>query len=214
MTFDDIRAARAAIGGLARVTPLLHSHALFEMCGADTWLKAEVLQRTGSFKVRGAVNFLHDLGPAERSRGVLAVSAGNHAQEVAAGVGLALKSARPTIRIVEVQAAARSVAGAIVMRGPPRASTAIGAEGATEVRPVTLPPYRLVLHNDDVNTMDYVVHSLLACVPELDTEGATAVMLKAHHDGKALVIVCPLERCELYRDRLKRRGLTATVERA
>ncbi len=132
----------------------------------------------------------------------------------AASGGRALKSARPTIRIVEVQAAAGSVAGEILMSGPPRARTEIGTEEATEVRPVTLPPYRLVLHNDEVNTMDYVVHSLLVCVPELDTEGATAVMLEAHHAGKALVIVCPLERCELYRDRLKRRGLTATVERA
>ncbi len=77
----------------------------------------------------------------------------------------------------------------------------------------TLPPYRLVLHNDDVNDMWHVVRSLLASVPELTPERAVDVMLEAHHAGQAQVIVCPLERAELYRDRLESFGLTATIER-
>ena len=77
---------------------------------------------------------------------------------------------------------------------------------------VTLPPYRLLLHNDEVNSMDHVVQALLKSVPELAPEEAVAVMLEAHAQGVALVIVCPLERAELYRDRLQGQGLTATIE--
>ena len=78
----------------------------------------------------------------------------------------------------------------------------------------TLPPYRVVLHNDDINEMHHVVRALLLSVPELDAERATEVMLEAHLRGEADVIVCPLERAELYRDRLQSFGLTATIERA
>ncbi len=78
----------------------------------------------------------------------------------------------------------------------------------------TLPPYRVVLHDDDVNEMGHVVHALLASVPELDERRATEVMVVAHTQGQADVITCPLERAELYRDRLKTFGLSATVERA
>jgi ATP-dependent Clp protease adaptor protein ClpS len=77
-----------------------------------------------------------------------------------------------------------------------------------------LPPYAVILHNDDVNEMTYVVRSLLICVPELTTERATEIMLEAHLQGHARVITCPLERAELYRDRLQSRGLTATIEKA
>lgn len=77
-----------------------------------------------------------------------------------------------------------------------------------------LPPYVVILHNDDVNEMLHVVRSLLICVPELSAEQATAIMVEAHLRGQAAVITCPLERAELYRDRLRSRGLTATVERA
>ena len=77
----------------------------------------------------------------------------------------------------------------------------------------TLPPYRVLLHNDDVNEMAHVVRALLASVPELDTARATAIMLEAHLRGQAEVIACPLERAELYRDRLESFGLTATIER-
>ncbi len=84
----------------------------------------------------------------------------------------------------------------------------------SEIEAVTLPPYAVMLHNDDVNSMNHVVASLVACVPELAPEEAVAVMLEAHNNDVARVLVCPLERAELYRDRLVGRGLTATVERA
>ncbi len=81
-------------------------------------------------------------------------------------------------------------------------------------RPVILPPHALILHNDDHNAMQHVVRSLLLCVPEVTPDQAVQIMHEAHQAGRALVIVCPLERAELYRDRLRSRGLTATIERA
>ena len=78
---------------------------------------------------------------------------------------------------------------------------------------LTLPPYAVILHNDDHNSMDHVVQSLLVCVPELEAEQAVQVMLTAHEEGRARVIRCPLERAELYRDRLEAQGLTATIEK-
>ena len=82
-------------------------------------------------------------------------------------------------------------------------------------RPIaeTLPPCTVVLHNDDVNSMDYVVQALLASVPALDAARAVEVMLTAHHHGQADVITCPLEHAERYRDRLEAHGLTATIRR-
>jgi ATP-dependent Clp protease adaptor protein ClpS len=83
-----------------------------------------------------------------------------------------------------------------------------------EERVALLPPYSVILHNDDVNEMNYVVQSLLMCVPELDSGRAAEIMIEAHQNGRAHVITCPLERAELYRDRLQSRGLTATIEKA
>jgi threonine dehydratase len=81
-TLDDIRAAREAIAGVARHTPVLQSVTLSERVGAPVMLKAENLQRTGSFKVRGAANKLRRLG-GDRAAGVVAASAGNHAMALA-----------------------------------------------------------------------------------------------------------------------------------
>ncbi|MCS7001889.1 MAG: ATP-dependent Clp protease adaptor ClpS [Dehalococcoidia bacterium] len=75
-----------------------------------------------------------------------------------------------------------------------------------------LPPYRVLLHNDDVNTMDHVVAALVKAIPGLGVERAVAIMLEAHHHGVAKVVVCPLEQAELYRDRLKSFRLTSTIE--
>jgi ATP-dependent Clp protease adaptor protein ClpS len=76
-----------------------------------------------------------------------------------------------------------------------------------------LPPWRVILHNDDHNSMDHVVRSLRKCVPSLSEEEAEAVMLEAHETGKALVIQCPKEAAEHYRVGLETCGLTATIER-
>ncbi|HZO97669.1 MAG TPA: threonine ammonia-lyase [Gaiellaceae bacterium] len=82
-TLADIEAARGRIGDHARVTPVFGSATLSRTAGREVVLKAENLQRTGSFKVRGAFNTLASLSPAERAAGVVAASAGNHGQAVA-----------------------------------------------------------------------------------------------------------------------------------
>src|SRR5260221_6499835 len=78
-----IRAAAERIRPHARRTPTVYSYTFSESSGADVWLKLENLERTGSFKLRGALNKIQLLAPAERARGLVAASAGNHAQGVA-----------------------------------------------------------------------------------------------------------------------------------
>lgn len=84
----DIRAAQQHIDGRVHRTPLLGSRTLSERIGAATLLKVEAFQRTGSFKARGVLNRLRHLSAEERERGLVTVSAGNHAQAVAWGAGL------------------------------------------------------------------------------------------------------------------------------
>jgi threonine dehydratase len=79
----DLERARERLAGIARVTPVYGSETFSRLAGRDVHLKAENLQRTGSFKIRGAVNKLAALDEAERAAGVVAASAGNHAQAVA-----------------------------------------------------------------------------------------------------------------------------------
>jgi threonine dehydratase len=83
VTIDSIRAAQARLSGHVENTPCLHSRTLSEITGAEVYLKFENLQFTASFKERGALNKLSTLTPEQKSRGVIAVSAGNHAQGVA-----------------------------------------------------------------------------------------------------------------------------------
>jgi threonine dehydratase len=83
LRLSDIAAARAAIRDRVHTTPLFSARTLSEQVGTEVLLKAELFQRTGSFKTRGAFTKLLRLAPDERSRGVVAVSSGNHAQAVA-----------------------------------------------------------------------------------------------------------------------------------
>src|SRR5712671_1621557 len=83
VTLADVTAAAATIRGSVIATECNRSRTLSEMCGCNIWLKFENLQFTSSFKERGALNRLHALSPDERRRGVIAMSAGNHAQGVA-----------------------------------------------------------------------------------------------------------------------------------
>ena len=82
-TVADIRAARERIDGIASVTPVFSSETFTRRTGRRVLLKAENLQRTGAFKIRGAVNKISTLSDSERAAGVVAASAGNHGQAVA-----------------------------------------------------------------------------------------------------------------------------------
>ncbi|MFN9250380.1 MAG: threonine ammonia-lyase [Brevundimonas sp.] len=83
VTFEDIRAAQARIAGQVDRTPTRHSRRLSQLTGAEVWVKFDNLHFTGSFKERGALNRLLLLDADERRRGVVAASAGNHAQALA-----------------------------------------------------------------------------------------------------------------------------------
>ena len=82
-SISDIRAARERLAGVARETPVHPTETFSRLTGRQVFLKAENLQRTGSFKIRGAYNTIATLGEAERRAGVVAASAGNHGQAVA-----------------------------------------------------------------------------------------------------------------------------------
>jgi len=75
------------------------------------------------------------------------------------------------------------------------------------------PPYKVLLHNDDHHEMVYVIQALIRTVPNLSLEEAARIMLTAHFYGVAVVIICPREAAEYYREGLEAYGLTATIER-
>jgi threonine dehydratase len=88
VTLDDIQEARRRLEGIAVKTPLDRSRALSDRIGGPAFVKCENLQRTGSFKIRGAFNLISRLDASERAAGVVAASAGNHAQGVALAASL------------------------------------------------------------------------------------------------------------------------------
>jgi threonine dehydratase len=107
---DDVVAARAIVAPHVVHTPCLHSRTLSAVTGAEVWLKFENLQFTASFKERGALNRLHHLTKDERRRGVIAMSAGNHAQGVAyhaqrLGVPaiIVMPKGTPTVKVMQTE---------------------------------------------------------------------------------------------------------------
>jgi len=88
VSFDDVKAARSLLDGVIRDTPVQGSRPLSERVGGPVWLKCENLQRAGSFKIRGAYTRISRLTPDESRHGVVAASAGNHAQGVALAASL------------------------------------------------------------------------------------------------------------------------------
>ena len=88
ISVDDVRRARERIGGRLHRTPTLTSRTLSKQVGADVHFKAELFQRTGSFKPRGVLNRLATLTEDEKRRGVISISAGNHAQALAYAAGV------------------------------------------------------------------------------------------------------------------------------
>jgi threonine dehydratase len=146
--FDDVVAAREVLRDKVRQTPLLHSRALSDLIGGPVWLKCENLQRTGSFKIRGAYLRIARLTPAERDRGVVAASAGNHAQGVA--LAAAILGARATVVMpagapLPKVAATRSYGAEVVLHGVvvedalARAREIAAATGAIFIHPFEHP---------------------------------------------------------------------------
>jgi ATP-dependent Clp protease adaptor protein ClpS len=88
----------------------------------------------------------------------------------------------------------------------------VRTEELIRLRAKVLPPYKVVLYDDDFNEMTYVVFALLQAVNALSQSAAERIMLTAHLTGSALVATCPKEIAELYQERLLSYGLTATIE--
>ncbi|MFN2603281.1 MAG: threonine/serine dehydratase [Gemmatimonadaceae bacterium] len=144
VTIDDIRAAARVLEPVAVKTPLLPDDVLGQRLGIELWHKAEMLQRGGSFKFRGAYNYLSGLDPAVRARGVVAPSSGNHGQGVAMAAriyGIPATVVMPTTVTSAKRAGAERLGARIVLAGTTtqeraeKASEISEAEGMTLVHP-------------------------------------------------------------------------------
>jgi threonine dehydratase len=144
-TFADVDSAARQIAGAAHTTPVVTSRAVNDRTGAELFFKCENLQRAGAFKFRGAFNALSRLSPAERARGVVTFSSGNHAQAVAlAGQLLAIPrvivmpSDAPAVKRI----ATESYGGEVVLYDRDREDReAIGRRLAEERGLTLVPPY-------------------------------------------------------------------------
>jgi threonine ammonia-lyase medium form len=117
---SDIAAAQAFLAGRVHRTPVLPSRTIGERAGCTVFLKAESLQRTGSFKARGALNCVRLLGTTERARGLITISAGNHAQAVAwaaASEGLRATVVMPENAVPSKVQASRAYGAEVVLHG-------------------------------------------------------------------------------------------------
>jgi ATP-dependent Clp protease adaptor protein ClpS len=88
----------------------------------------------------------------------------------------------------------------------------VETEELKRLRAKLLPPYRVILYDDDYNEMNYVVFVLLHCINNLSQAEAEHIMLTAHLTGSAIAAICPKETAEFYQERLLSYGLTATIE--
>ena len=120
VTLQDVRRARDTIAHLALRTPVLSARSLGQIAGCELLLKAENLQRAGSFKVRGAANKIAALTPEQKERGVIAGSAGNHAQGVAlaaANLGIPCTVVMPTGASLPKVEATRNYGATVLLQG-------------------------------------------------------------------------------------------------
>ncbi|MSQ61021.1 MAG: threonine ammonia-lyase [Dehalococcoidia bacterium] len=143
VTLDSIRAAAGPVYRVAHITPVLHSHNLSARFGADIALKAECLQRTGSFKARGAAAKLTALTPSERAAGVIAASAGNHAQGVAvaaAALGVASTIVMPETAPLAKIEATRGYGAEVLLHGAGFGQAAEYARALAKKRGLTFIP--------------------------------------------------------------------------
>ena len=194
VTLDELHAAARTLLGISTRTPLLPSDVLSERTGAPVFLKPESLQRGGAFKFRGAYTYLAWLDPADRSRGVIAPSSGNHAQAVALAArlfGVPATVVMPTTVTPAKRAGAERLGARIVLAGTTtqermdRAMELVRDEGM-----ILVPPYddRVIIAGQGTAGLE-----LLDAMPDVETVivpvgggglsagVATAVKLQAPH---------------------------------
>jgi threonine dehydratase len=178
-TRDGILRARRRVEGRIVRTPLLHGRS-----DRPLWLKPEVLQRTGSFKIRGALNFIGALTPAERERGVVAYSSGNHAQGVAAAAAdygipatIVMPDDAPPIKTRNTR---RSGATVVTYDRATEVRESIAARIAADTGGVIVPPYD---HRLTVEGQGTVGLEILA---DLEAAGVTAATIAVPTSGGGL----------------------------
>lgn len=167
---DDVRSAAALLEGVATRTPVDYSRALSRIAGTDVWLKCENLQRAGSFKVRGAYVRMARLSPEERARGVVAASAGNHAQGVALAarlLGIDALVFMPADAALPKVAATREYGARVVLGGTCVDDALVSArEESARTGRVLIHPFD---HEDVVAGQGTVALEILDQVPDVRT---------------------------------------------
>jgi threonine dehydratase len=196
-TLKDFELAQQRISGIAIQTPMLKSHWLSEQTGGNVWFKCENLQRTGAYKLRGAYNLMSQLGASEKARGVVAASAGNHAQGVAMAareLGIKATIFMPVGASLPKYQATVDYGANVVLTGAIFDETLKAAKAFTESSgAVFIPPFD---HIDIIRGQGTVALEILEQFPEVDnilvclgggglTAGvAAAAKLKAQQLGK------------------------------
>jgi threonine dehydratase len=169
-TLDDFEAARVTVSKVAIETPLLHNNYLSELVGQEVFLKCENLQRTGAYKVRGAYNRMSKLTADERARGVVAASAGNHAQGVALAakmLGIKATVYMPTGASLPKLAATKGYGADVVLVGANFAEALKAAqEFAKTSGAVFIAPFD---HIDVITGQGTVALDLIDQLPEVQT---------------------------------------------
>jgi len=184
-TFEDVLDATVRLQGQAVRTPLVRNAALDAATGAKVWVKAECLQRTGSFKFRGAYNRICRLTGEELKRGVVAFSSGNHAQGVAAAAGL---MGTPAVIVMPADAPRAKIEGTRALGAEvitydrwTESREEIGARIAAERGSILVPPF------DDFHVIAGQGTVGLEAAEQLAELGETADLVLAPASGGGLV---------------------------
>jgi threonine dehydratase len=201
-TLDEIEAAREVVAQVIQPTPMEKSAYLEQLLGAPVWLKAENLQRTGSYKIRGAFHRLSRLTDDEKARGVVAASAGNHAQGVALAasrLGIAATIFMPAGVALPKLQATRAYGAETVLDGPSFTETLAAAQEFTaRTGAVFIPPYD---HEDIITGQATLGLEIIEQVPDVETilvpiggggliSGvARAAKLTAEAEGRSIRII-------------------------
>ncbi len=167
---DDVRAAREVLAGVAITTPMEESRWLSAVVGGPVWLKCENLQRTGSFKARGAYVRISRLTAQERALGVVAASAGNHAQGVALAaqrLGIRATVFMPEGAPIPKEKATRAYGADVVFEGRYLEDSLVGARRfAVETGAILIHPFD---HADIMAGQGTVGLEILEQVPDVET---------------------------------------------
>ena len=169
-TLDEFELARSTVAHVAKVTPMESARFMSEILGSEVFLKCENLQRTGSYKIRGAYNRLASLSDEEKERGVVAASAGNHAQGVAYAarkLGITATIFMPVGVPLPKLSATRDYGANVVLRGHAvEEGLRAAAEFAAETGAVLIPPFD---HHDVVAGQGTLGLEILDQLDDVDT---------------------------------------------